>query len=90
MKEIEKILEKSNLLFECENTWREFSKGRLFSAIERKSVYGEIIHKEIGQIKKSGRYNFHYKSAEEELADLQKALQLLDENAKELSNSSKD
>ena len=90
MQEIEKILEKANLLFECKHTWREFSKGRLFSAIERKSVYGEIIHKEIGQIKKSGRYNFHYTSAEEELMDLNKAIELLDKNAEELSNTAKD
>ena len=90
MKEIEKILEKANLLFECKKSWDDFSKGRLFSAIERKSVYGEIIHKEIDQIKQSGRHNFHYRSAEEELADLQKALQLLDENATGLYDSDRD
>ena len=86
MEEINKILEKVNLLFECESRWKQV-KTIPFSAVQRKKVYGEIIGNEIDRITSSGRYHFHYKSADEELADLKKALELLDKNAKYLHDS---
>lgn len=89
MEEINKILEKANLLFECESRWKQ-EKTIPFSAVQRKKVYGEIIGDEIDRITSSGRYHFHYKSADEELADLKKALDLLDKNAEELSKREKE
>ena len=86
MEEINKILEKANLLFECESRWKQV-KTIPFSADQRKKVYGEIIGDEIDRITSSGRYHFHYKSADEELADLKKTLELLDKNAKYLHDS---
>lgn len=89
MEEIKKILRKANLLFECESQWKQ-AKTIPFSAVQRKQIYGEIIEDEIDRITSSGRYHFHYKSADEELADLKKALELLDKNAEDLSKRSKE
>ena len=87
MEEIKRILQKADLLTACEDNWKEFSRGKLFSAKDRSTVYGKIINGEIKRIKSSGCFNFHYTSADEELDDLQKVLGLLDENANCLYDS---
>ena len=89
MEEINKILEIANLLFECERQWEQV-KTTPFSATQRKNVYGKIVGDEIDKIVFSGRYHFHYKSADEELADLKMALELLDKNIEYISKQSKE
>ena len=86
MEEIDKILEKANLLFQCKSQWKQV-RTTPFSAIQRKDVYGKIMGDEIDRITSSGRYHFHYKSADEELDDLKRAIQLLEKNEKALYDS---
>ncbi len=86
MEEIDNILRKANLLFECESQWEQ-ANCVPFSATKRTAIYSDIISKEIKRIRFSGKYDYHYRSANEEIADLERAIKLLEKNAKELYDS---
>lgn len=93
MEEINEILQNANILFECENKWKQMMKqSKLFSAFNRKEEYRKIIiiDEKIKQIISSGRCDYYYKSVDEEIADLQIALELLKQNAADLYDSDRD